>query len=108
MGGYDTTSNVATPVGESEGPPSPILYLLSSNGLLCPFYCVNYKAGAPVLTKKAIAMPGQKRPGKVPYPESKTATSDKTVKLSNVESLVNVSSIFNQSKQSNFSFAQST
>ena len=49
--GYDTTSTVATPVGEGAGPPSPLLYLLSSDGLLCPYYCVNYKSGTVLLLR---------------------------------------------------------
>ena len=56
--GYDNTSQVPTPVGEGEGPPSPLLYLLSSDGLLCPFYCQNFKPGAPALCSPAVALTG--------------------------------------------------
>ena len=58
--GYDNTSQVPTRVGEGEGegPPSPLLYLLSSDGLLCPFYCQNFKPGAPALCTPAVTLTG--------------------------------------------------
>ena len=64
----DLTAAQPTPVGESFGPASPLLYLLSSSGLLCPYYCVNSKPGAPVLTCSREAFPEGERQGSVTLP----------------------------------------
>ena len=64
----DFTAAEPTPVGESTGPPSPILYLLSDRGLLCPFYCVNTRqAAAPLSCPRETPADG-KRPGTVTLP----------------------------------------
>ena len=59
-----------TPVGESFIPPSPILHVLSSDGHLCSFSCVNTTPGAPSLCTPAPGLPQEgKRQGTVKYPE---------------------------------------
>ena len=78
--GYDTTSSVPTPVGEGEGPPSPLLFLLSSDGLLCPFYCRNFKAGAASLCSAAVSLAGERRMGV--YTLVKEYLGDRNVELS--------------------------
>jgi len=72
----DYTSAVGTPVGETTGPPSPLLYLLSSDGLLCPFYCVNHKQGAAPACRDRIVLAEGKRTGTVslPLPHKKTSS----------------------------------
>merc|ERR1719483_1519235 len=65
----DYTCMVGTPVGETTGPPSPLLYLLSTDGLLCPFYCVNTKHGVSPLCSPPVPLPAaSKRAGTVPLP----------------------------------------
>ena len=82
--GYDTTSQVSTPVGESEGPASPILYLLSSDGLLCPFYCRNYSPGAASLCAPPVLWPGDRRVGSAQLP---SVTSSAAASVSPVKSV---------------------
>ena len=62
---------------DSPAPPAaPLLLILSSDGLLCPFYCVNTKPGAASLSCQAEALPGKERPGTVnlPAPTAVVAT----------------------------------
>ena len=66
----DLTAAEPTPVGESLGPASPLLYLLSSSGLLCPYYCVNTRPGAGPLSCPRETPPGGQRPGSVILPAS--------------------------------------
>ena len=59
-----------TPVGESFIPPSPILHVLSSDGHLCSFSCVNTTPGAPSLCTPVPGLPQEGiRHGTVKYPE---------------------------------------
>ena len=69
-----TTASRKTEIGEGQGPPSPILLMLSSDGLLCPFSVVNTRAGAPALCTAAQDVPSEgRRPGTITLPKPSPA-----------------------------------
>ena len=70
------TAERDTPVGEGVEAPSPLLHILSSDGHLCSFSCVNTKPGAPELCAPAPELPEEgRRKGCVQYPEPTPAAA---------------------------------
>ena len=64
-----------TPIGESFTPPSPILHVLSSDGHLCSFSCVNTTPGAPNLCTPAPGLTQDgRRPGTVQFAQPPVPT----------------------------------
>ena len=64
-----TTATRSTEIGEGQGPPTPILLMLSSDGLLCPFSVVNMRPSAPALCTGAQDLsPDGRKPGSVTLP----------------------------------------
>ena len=62
----DLTSQKPTSVNDTVSPPSPLLHVLSTDGLLCSYYCVSTRPGAAPLTSppQQLAVEG-KRPGTI-------------------------------------------
>ncbi|XP_033727841.1 nuclear pore complex protein Nup214-like [Pecten maximus] len=63
----DFSSPVPIPLGEGSHPPSPILLLLSTDGVLVPYYMMNMYSGADILTKsiKPLTTAGIRKPNGV-------------------------------------------
>merc|ERR1719391_1591610 len=77
-----TTATRLTEIGEGQGPPSPILLMLSSDGLLCPFSVVNMRPSALALCAGAQELSSEgRKPGSVtlpsPAPPKPAATPSK-------------------------------
>jgi hypothetical protein len=127
------TAERETPLGgESFGPPSPLLHVLASDGLLCSFYCVNSAPddAAQQLCAPAPGLPtDNRRTGSISFPQAAAAAA-KPAQPAAVKEVAVVppppatqeepakpavtpfgSGIFNlnsSSASSSFSFAQST
>ena len=66
-----TTAIRPSEIGEGHGPPSPMLLMLSSDGLLCPFSVVNMRSNAPGLCAAAQELPSEgRRPDSVTLPSA--------------------------------------
>ena len=81
----DTTSQTPIPWGDNNQtiPPMPVLFVLSSNGLLCPFHVINLLKGANSFNQvpQALNTANERKGTAKPQPEPKTSLATSTQPL---------------------------
>ena len=84
---FDFTSPRAVIMGEKKLPPAPIMMLLSTDGVLCPFYMINQTPNANVsIMKRLEPLPpgGQRKPAIVSKSGNHVSTTLACFKTFNV------------------------